>query len=411
MQETSASKSAALLRYRDPKGAIDWLCAAFGLETRFTATRADGSFAYAHLALSDQQITVTARDERSLEPSEAVPGVGARATKDPKLIVADITAHFRRAKAAGAEIVRAIDVGEDGTRSYVCRDIEGNTWAFRKPKTQRSVDGLAWVRARLPRMEKLSSQRTGLAAAAVLTLVALAVPALRFYAVPEAPAARVMPQRADIPAKKPRPPVNAGQALEHARFALVEEQAARLVAEDSRRAALAELAQERTARLEAENEARRVEAELAAARAAAATAEVPVNDLDEETGWETQIARDAVPPAQDPSQIIPVSVAQPTDATPVAAAPPKAPPPSDPVLAKGQAALAKGDVEEARRIFRRLADEGIAEAALALGSTYDPVNVAQKGLAPGQADRAQAKQWYRRAIELTQAATERHSVP
>jgi TPR repeat protein len=85
--------------------------------------------------------------------------------------------------------------------------------------------------------------------------------------------------------------------------------------------------------------------------------------------------------------------------------------PSNPLLAEGLAAMANGDVEAARRHFRRLAAEGLPEAALALGSTYDPVSVERAGLASAEADRAQAKQWYRRAIELAQAATERRSEP
>jgi hypothetical protein len=193
-----------------------------------------------------------------------------------------------------------------------------------------------------------------------------------------------------------------GQILEHARFALAEEQAARLVAEASRRMALTELARERAARLEAEQDARHLEAELSAARAARDAA--VAQGLEEERAWDTQIARPVETDdtaSQAFAEVVPVSVT-PSDATPEAAS--SAPLPGNPALAAGQAALARGDVEEARRLFRRLADEGMAEAALALGSTYDPVNAERMH---AQVDRAQAKQWYRRAIELAQGATER----
>jgi TPR repeat protein len=78
---------------------------------------------------------------------------------------------------------------------------------------------------------------------------------------------------------------------------------------------------------------------------------------------------------------------------------------------EGLAALAKGDVAEARREFRRLADRGMAEAALALGSTYDPINADHVGLASAEADPEQTKHWYRRAIELTREASKRRGAP
>jgi TPR repeat protein len=73
-------------------------------------------------------------------------------------------------------------------------------------------------------------------------------------------------------------------------------------------------------------------------------------------------------------------------------------------LAEGRSLLAKGDLEGARRAFRRAADSGSAEGALALGSTYDPASLARYGLKGASADPESAKFWYRRAHELTQAA-------
>ena len=84
-----------------------------------------------------------------------------------------------------------------------------------------------------------------------------------------------------------------------------------------------------------------------------------------------------------------------------------APKSHNPKLAAGEAALAKGDLEAARRYFKELADAGLPEGALALGSTYDPKSLERAGLAGAQADRARAKEWYRRAIELAQ--TERQT--
>jgi hypothetical protein len=60
----------------------------------------------------------------------------------------------------------------------------------------------------------------------------------------------------------------------------------------------------------------------------------------------------------------------------------------------------KGDVSGARAIFEVLAAKGDADAAIAMGETYDPVVLAQlfvKGLQP---DEGKAIMWYKKAEEL-----------
>ena len=44
--------------------------------------------------------------------------------------VADVDAHYRRAKAAGAEIVRELQDTSYGSREYAVRDPEGFLWSF-----------------------------------------------------------------------------------------------------------------------------------------------------------------------------------------------------------------------------------------------------------------------------------------
>jgi uncharacterized glyoxalase superfamily protein PhnB len=41
-----------------------------------------------------------------------------------------VDAHYERARAAGAEIVRELKDTEYGSREYACRDLEGNVWSF-----------------------------------------------------------------------------------------------------------------------------------------------------------------------------------------------------------------------------------------------------------------------------------------
>ena len=206
MQGTSTSRRAPPIRYRDPMGAVDWLKAAFGYEPRFIARRSDGSFAYALMALGSQEITVTARDERSLAPAEVK-------TAGCTHVVTDVATHFARAKAAGAEVVRGLEAGAAAGRGYVCRDVEGNLWSFAGAQARPVATAIAWARAHMPRVDRLAAHRASIAAAAALTVVALSVPAWRLVA--------------GAPAAKPLG-IAEGQALEHARFALAEEQAARL---------------------------------------------------------------------------------------------------------------------------------------------------------------------------------------
>jgi uncharacterized glyoxalase superfamily protein PhnB len=42
----------------------------------------------------------------------------------------DIDAHYARAKAAGAEILRPLADTDYGAREYTARDLEGHLWSF-----------------------------------------------------------------------------------------------------------------------------------------------------------------------------------------------------------------------------------------------------------------------------------------
>jgi uncharacterized glyoxalase superfamily protein PhnB len=44
--------------------------------------------------------------------------------------VADTDALYKRAKAAGAEIVRELADTDYGSRDFMCRDPEGHLWSF-----------------------------------------------------------------------------------------------------------------------------------------------------------------------------------------------------------------------------------------------------------------------------------------
>ena len=70
------------------------------------------------------------------------------------------------------------------------------------------------------------------------------------------------------------------------------------------------------------------------------------------------------------------------------------------LVKRGQDFIANGDLASARLVLRRAADAGDAQAALLLGSTYDPVIFKQLKVIGSAPDPAQARAWYQRAVEL-----------
>jgi hypothetical protein len=70
------------------------------------------------------------------------------------------------------------------------------------------------------------------------------------------------------------------------------------------------------------------------------------------------------------------------------------------LLNRGKAFLHDGDVVSARLALRRAAEAGSAEAALALGASFDPLVIKQTGAVGVKADAEQARQWYQKAAAL-----------
>jgi hypothetical protein len=69
-------------------------------------------------------------------------------------------------------------------------------------------------------------------------------------------------------------------------------------------------------------------------------------------------------------------------------------------LQRGNALIAAKDVSAAQHFFKRAAEIGLPEAALALARTFDPVELARLGAVGVRPDRDAAQKWYERAREL-----------
>lgn len=75
-------------------------------------------------------------------------------------------------------------------------------------------------------------------------------------------------------------------------------------------------------------------------------------------------------------------------------------------LKRGNEHLAEGGIAQARLLFERAAEAGLAQGAMALAATYDPVELERLGVHGLKPDRAQAAHWYEKARQLGAAEAE-----
>jgi hypothetical protein len=69
-------------------------------------------------------------------------------------------------------------------------------------------------------------------------------------------------------------------------------------------------------------------------------------------------------------------------------------------LERGRSQAERGNISAARLFYRRAADAGLGQGALALAGTYDPDELARMRVAGVQPDLALAREWYEKARQL-----------
>ena len=116
------------LSYRDAPAAIAWLKEAFGFTENMIVPGPDGTIAHAQLALGTGLIMVGS--ERDDELKLRIPCNLGGVTQSIYVVVEDADAHYARAVAAGAEIVRELEDTPYDSRDYSARDPEGHLWNF-----------------------------------------------------------------------------------------------------------------------------------------------------------------------------------------------------------------------------------------------------------------------------------------
>jgi hypothetical protein len=132
------------------------------------------------------------------------------------------------------------------------------------------------------------------------------------------------------------------------------------------------------------------------------------------------VAPPAIPPASEtspPAQAAPKTATNPALSPAPGAAPQPAAPAAPPqpavtldndeivrLIQRGKDLLNDGDFAAARLLFERAANAGSADAALALGSTYDPLVIKRLGAVAVTPDLAKARKWYQFAADHGSAA-------
>jgi uncharacterized glyoxalase superfamily protein PhnB len=119
------------LRYRDGRAAIDFLCRAFGFEEQLVVPDPSGTIAHAQLVFGTGMVMLgSARNNEFHRLVQSPAESGAVPSQSAYIVVADVDAHYTRARAAGAAIVVDIADQAHGGRAYSCKDPEGHVWNF-----------------------------------------------------------------------------------------------------------------------------------------------------------------------------------------------------------------------------------------------------------------------------------------
>jgi uncharacterized glyoxalase superfamily protein PhnB len=116
------------MRYLDAGSAVDWLEKAFGFKRQAVYTGAGGTISHAELVFDGGMIMIGSYQDDLFR--YRAPTAAGGVTQAVYLYVSDLDAHFRRAKAAGAEVVLAPKDTDYGSREYSARDLEGHLWHF-----------------------------------------------------------------------------------------------------------------------------------------------------------------------------------------------------------------------------------------------------------------------------------------
>ena len=248
-----------VLRYRDPRGAAEWLCRALGFKHDHTSEGPGGEAHYISLRLGDCFVLVcpvanSVLHELMVQPAE----VGGANTQMCYVAVQDLDAHSTRALAAGARIELGPEDDGAGGRFYLCRDPEGHLWSIGTRTHGQQRAGA-----------KPSGRRHTARHVATVATVLLVLAGWLFYGTND----RIWSQTAEVAVSSP--PATSDQQL---REAVADELARRIQAEVIASEAAQKLEQEKTAGARVRQDLQRAQADLAQMRTGLDAAERALAD-------------------------------------------------------------------------------------------------------------------------------------
>ena len=115
------------LAYRDPAAAIAFLQRAFGFSPLLSVPDENGGIMHAEVSLGDEVVMLgAAKPELGWVSPLDLPAMNATVC----FFIDDVDAHYERAVAAGAKVVRTLRDTNYGSREYSAKDAEGQEWHF-----------------------------------------------------------------------------------------------------------------------------------------------------------------------------------------------------------------------------------------------------------------------------------------
>jgi uncharacterized glyoxalase superfamily protein PhnB len=127
-----------MLSYEDPGRAAEWLVDAFGFHEELRYEESDGRVSHVELRLGGGVVMLGNPGPHYQSPKHHREACEAAAawSETPFVVdgvhsyVADVDAHFERARAAGATILSEVEDTPFGDRHYRVEDVEGHRWMF-----------------------------------------------------------------------------------------------------------------------------------------------------------------------------------------------------------------------------------------------------------------------------------------
>jgi uncharacterized glyoxalase superfamily protein PhnB len=113
------------LYYEDAAAALDFHTSALGFTEKVRMTEDDGRIGHAEVVIGEDGVVMLGQPPNTRNPKS----LGGK-TQSIYVYVDDVDAHFERAKAAGAKIVREPEDQFYGDRNYGVEDPEGHEWYF-----------------------------------------------------------------------------------------------------------------------------------------------------------------------------------------------------------------------------------------------------------------------------------------